>query len=268
MKKIKWRYYFLFIGLISFFSTHPVNILKAEELNIGHLETNDIPDEIGWLWFKCTKEKNTIDCDIFQTSISQEETPIELQKQISLIKSKNNGPDFEKSFGDFCAGNNTELQHQLEQMKSSGKSIDGRQLRPKEISIALNSLQYLVNACRTKSSDDINLFLINMEQMKADTCSVLNNVNHETFNYDQKSDSWISQTGPAGPCGVLNITALRKDPKSPNFWLYSDTRITSNPNGYLKNGMACKGFPTRTYNYSWQAKNNILECTQMKNMMH
>jgi len=242
--------------------------LRGEEIIIGHLETNDIETELMWLWFKCNKNANEMTCDIFQTSIAKEASDEEIAKKIAEIKSKNNKDDFEQAFGKACS-NKDEFEKAAKTISETKKSLDGRILKTTEVRDVTEFMSLLTKACSSKSTNDIDNFLISFEKKKKNSCVVLNNLSTEKFNWDAASSTWVSRTGPTGPCGTITVGSLRIDKQSnSNFWLYSETRFLSNPNAKTQTGLSCSAFSNRTYNYSWRANERYMECDTVKNLMH
>ena len=104
---------------------------------------------------------------------------------------------------------------------------------------------------------------------KLKTCKVFNDYSHSQFRWNQSTQNWVFQEGPAGPCGRVNIGILERD-KSSNvgFWLYTERHITTNPSGTAMPGLSCSKFPDVTLNYTWRATSNFAECTYIENLMN
>ena len=106
-----------------------------------------------------------------------------------------------------------------------------------------------------------------LTDQKIGTCKVYNFYSKMQFKWNQQTQNWISQEGPGGPCGTVDISTLKEEKPKPLglntqgvFWSYTQKRLITNPSGVLPNGLACSKFSEHTTNYSWQTSATPAEC--------
>jgi len=102
------------------------------------------------------------------------------------------------------------------------------------------------------------------------TCSVGNDYSESVFKWNQATQNWISQEGPTGPCGRINIGILERDPQSSQYWKYTEKKITTKPDGVNPDGPSCMQVAKldSTFHYTWRAAKNASGCQYIKNLMN
>jgi hypothetical protein len=98
--------------------------------------------------------------------------------------------------------------------------------------------------------------LIAFTDRKIRTCKVFNMHSKGQLKWNEQTQNWVSQEGPFGECGTININILETDKavnmggrgsgSSSPFWIYTQKRLFTNPSGVLPNGLACSKFTEHT----------------------
>lgn len=238
---------------------------QAEEINIGHLETND-DTGINWLFFNCDKSSNgsRMQCDITQTLIfkkkTQSQADNELKEQIKLGALN----EFNKELGSGCK-TLTENIDKLDNLQKSGLGVDGHPVSRRLINTYISSVKSIIDVCKYPTEDNARRFFSNMENQEVHTCNVHQSKSLDIFNYNYETNSWVSQSGPNGVCGTITIGSLVQDSKN-HFWSYVEKTIRTNSEGILPTGQSCKLFPEHTLNYSWHTIASLEDCQYMESL--
>jgi hypothetical protein len=223
---------------------------RAEEVRIGHLETND-GIGINWLYFKCDKSNATqMKCDIFQTLIMKKKNQNEIEEEMKQQTAGDPLAEFNKSFAEGCKSlveNGAKMQQGLE----SGIGMDGKPINKR---IALSGwpvMQAMIDVCKNPTRDVAAKFFKLMMERESRTCKVHNDHSQSAFTWNYQTESWTTQEGPTGPCGTIVIGTLTQDPKN-HYWHYVEKHLRTNPKGVIFNGQSCEKLPEYTLNYAWQ----------------
>jgi len=102
---------------------------------------------------------------------------------------------------------------------------------------------------------------------KSSTCSVVNDYSESKFSYGEAIQAWTSKEGPTGTCGRVSVGTLAHDPSERRFWIYTERKFNTNPDGMF-NGVPCRKFPDETLNYTWKAAANRVSCSVIRNLMN
>jgi len=239
--------------------------VNSEEIRIGHLETKDDPDAISsWVFFHCNRNGQVMICDVFQTLISyelpSEQRAAEIEKQMQGDPLK----EFRDGFGEECK---TITQNKTAAMQSlkTGKGLNGQPINVREAQDYMPDLNALADYCANPNLNTVRRVIELSTDRKIRTCKASNYYSKMQFRWNEQTQNWVSQEGPIGPCGTINISTLEPDKKtlpgiSDGFWIYTQKRIFTNPSGELSSGLACSKFPEHTTRYSWRTSAAISEC--------
>src|SRR5262249_44710128 len=122
------------------------------------------------------------------------------------------------------------------------------------------------DACQNPTPSTVRHFADVMIDQDVKTCIVTNDYSREVFHWNEATRAWISQDGPTGPCGTVQI-GTQHDDSAPQFWKYTETTVRTNPSGAL-NGLSCSMFPGYTFHYTWRAANNWTDCRYLESLMN
>jgi hypothetical protein len=230
----------------------------AQELEIGHLETND-DTGINWLNFHCNQQGNTLGCEVFRTLISHKVEPADRQKEVDKRMTLDVGTDFRKNFGIACKDVD-EILSKISKTAATGIGPDGRKMNLRQAQDGKVYLDALAQVCKNTNLKTIRHFIEVMTDKDIHTCQISSSYSHKDFHYDFQRQVWISREGPQRPCGSISEGALQKDQQDPSLWAYTETTFYPNPWG------ECSQFHDRTMRYTWQtAGDNFEDCTYITN---
>lgn len=222
----------------------------AEEIRIGHLETND-DIAINWLYVTCnTTNATQMRCDFLQTMIMKKKTQAEIDVEIKRQAEADPLADFNQNFADGCKGL-TANESRMQQVMQSGVGVDGKPINQRVFLAGWPMMQAMIDVCKNPTRESAIQFFKLIVDKDQRTCKVHNDHSQSTFTWDGKTNSWTTQEGPTGPCGTFVLGALTQDPKN-HFWHYVEKHLRMNPKGQGVNGLSCQQFPEYSFNYTWQ----------------
>ena len=189
-----------------------------------------------------TKENTSL--QISCTDVSPSEVKCEL-KQISVFKKAKEG----------------ELQQKVEEARQQFRSAPKGQMDPKQCSEFENTLSYLrggspnvsadvksnleklkgrerqdveqnaamlVQFCKNPTEENIASMARYTYERETKTCRILTAQFSQTF-HRTTADSWVSNQGPEGLCGVVTVSRLeRANAGSSSFWVYTTKQVVTN----------------------------------------
>ena len=137
---------------------------------------------------------------------------------------------------------------------------------PRQKNDMINSLKLLSNVCDDPSRNNIESMAKNLHDKELRTCKVWVNSYDETFTRSIRSPHWVSNEGPSGPCGVVNIDVLKKVSSGNfDFWVYDTKRIVTNKEAKeFGDLLHCKDKPEPKMFYDWKQTENFLACDYIK----
>jgi hypothetical protein len=230
----------------------------AEEVRIGHLETND-DTGINWLYFKCDQSTAAqMRCDIFQTLIMKKKSHAEIDAELQRQAATDPLVEFSKNFGEACKPL-LENAAKVQQAIKSGIGVDGKPINKRVVLSGWSMMKAMIEVCKKPTSESAGQFFKLMAEHDRRSCKVHNDHSQSVFAWSPQTNSWTSQEGPTGPCGTFVLGTLTQEPQS-HFWHYVEKTLRTNPNGVLPNGQSCELFPEHTMNYTWQTTTTLEGC--------
>jgi hypothetical protein len=135
----------------------------------------------------------------------------------------------------------------------------------------LKTLDALANLCLNPGPDSVRHLAEIVADSQIRTCVVFNGYSHSQFHWDESTKKWISQEGPTGPCGFMNIDALEHDKTYNTFWIFTERKIKTNqnskfPSDELLGAHSCSEFAETTFNYTWKVQDKVMKRTHIKHM--
>lgn len=73
---------------------------------------------------------------------------------------------------------------------------------------------------------------------------------------------WVSNEGPTGECGVVNVVSLEQEKDHPTLWTYTSRRTVTNKAG--GGIMKCDAWDERPLVFSWKADEKMRRCNSIK----
>jgi hypothetical protein len=230
----------------------------AEEVRIGHLETND-DTGINWLFFNCQKSSPTqMQCDILQTLISKKKTDVEIDAELKELNGTDPLAQFNKVFGNGC----TSLianEAKIRATQKTGIGLDGKPINQRVAAAGWPMMNEMLDVCKMPTRESASRFFKLMTDEERRSCRVHTFTSKSSFNFERETNSWIAKEGPTGPCGTFVLGALTQDPKT-SFWSYVQKVLRTNPKGVLPNTQSCSLYPEHTTNYSWRTTTTLENC--------
>jgi hypothetical protein len=149
----------------------------------------------------------------------------------------------------------------------TGKRPDGGPVNVKELQDNMPLFNAMADACANPNLNTVRRVFEMLTDRKIRTCKVLNLYSKIQFKWNEQTQNWISQEGPSGSCGTVNISTLKQDkPLGSVFWVYTQKRIFTNPSGVLANGVACSKFSEQLTTYSWQTPPTLADCKYIQHV--
>jgi hypothetical protein len=251
-------------ALLIALSLFAVSSAFADEVRIGHLETND-DTAINWLYVTCNTINSTqMRCDFFQTMIMKKWTQAEMDAEIKRQAAADPLADFNQSFAEGCKGL-TENEAKMKEVMKSGVGIDGKPVNHRVFLSGWPMMQAMIDVCKNPTHEAAVRFFKLMVDRDQHTCKVHSDHSQSTFTWDAQTNSWTTQEGPTGPCGTFVLGALTQDPKN-HFWHYVEKHLRMNPNGQGPNGLSCQQLPEYALNYTWQTTTTKEGCEYMESL--
>jgi hypothetical protein len=237
---------------------------NAQQITFGHLETKDDVG-INWLYFHCNQTGQGLDCDVFQTLIMHELARADRDAEVKKMLEGNAVEDFKKGTGgtaETCKAID-ESAANIDQMIKTGKGPNGVDVDPREIREYFTAMS---DVCKNPTLDNLKRMAEMLADSRVNTCTIHNDYSRIHFKWNPQTQSWVSQEGPIGPCGTINIGTLEPDPSVKGFYNYTEKRIYTNPNGVTSmpgKNLSCKELPEHTLSYTWHAQDNLSQCVHI-----
>ncbi|WP_369722962.1 hypothetical protein AB8Z38_02510 [Bradyrhizobium sp. LLZ17] len=230
----------------------------AEEVRIGHLETND-DTGINWLYFNCQKSGSAqMQCDILQTLISKKKTDVEIDAELKELNGTDSLAQFNKIFGEGCKSL-VANEGKLRSAQKSGIGVDGKPVNLRIAAAGWPMMFGMLDVCKTPTQESASRFFKLTTDEERRSCKVHTFMSKASFTFIRETNSWTTKEGPTGPCGTFVLGTLTQDQKT-SFWSYVEKTLRTNPKGVLPLGQSCSLFPEHTANYSWRTTRTLAAC--------
>jgi hypothetical protein len=157
----------------------------------------------------------------------------------------------------------------VEKIKNPKPSDDGyAQLKSLEAPAKedlLRSVSALVDFCKSPSEQTmVKLTTLGFEK-EARTCIVGTNNFSLQFKRVAGSQTWASNNGPDGLCGVVTVALLEPDAKYPNFYNYIQKKVVTIPSASMLGNMKCSDMIEQgEYKFVWQSRDVYARCDYIK----
>jgi hypothetical protein len=231
---------------------------SAEEVRIGHLETND-DTGINWLYFNCQKSTSAqMQCDILQTLIMKKQTDAEIDTELKELNGTDPLIQFNKVFGAECKSL-VASEGKLRTAQKTGIGLDGKPINLRVAAAGWSMMNGLLDVCKAPTRESASRFFKLTTDESRRSCKVHTLTSKASFTFDVQTNSWITKEGPTGPCGTFVLGTLTQDAKT-SFWFYVEKTLRTNPKGVLPNGQSCSLYPEHTTNYSWRTTRTMEGC--------
>jgi hypothetical protein len=91
------------------------------------------------------------------------------------------------------------------------------------------------------------------------TCKIWSNSFENTLQRNE-SGGWVSNTGPTGPCGLVEIAVIEKAKDAPLFWVYRWRHLITSKSGKLMGLSSCAEFDETEHIYDWRIPDTYMGC--------
>lgn len=230
-----------------------VPVVHGETISIGPLK-NANPADVSSLSADCdiSADSRQMTCSFVQTRVDLAKKPdtaaAELEKQLQGITAQD--------IAATCKG-------QRKDMSDLSAKIAGvPDVAPRLKTFFTGWVQRFNAMCDKPTIEGMREYLWYGLQKETRTCRIWSNPWKETFT-KQLGDKWVSNRGPSGICGVVNVSTLESkpiDPKKPSpilrLWTYETQKVVTNK---AVGGPFCELDETRV-RYSWDAKDFDRTC--------
>jgi hypothetical protein len=225
--------------------------------------------ESSGLVYNCSVVRpDEITCEFTQTSVRREADPKDLQKKLQEARSEfasgkplsaEECSGFEKFLKALRTGDTSGMPNPTETSQQFAAMQDGEKKALMEVMSAVASF------CRTPSEENyLNLAKTSFLRQTR-TCLAASNTFQQTFKRVRMSDTWTSNEGPKGTCGVVDISRFEADKSSkPFLFRYITRKIVTAPQGEGLLGLQRSDLDTREYTYDWRSKEHHLSCDIIK----
>jgi len=119
------------------------------------------------------------------------------------------------------------------------------------------SLDALANFCSDPNAKTANIVFDVSDEYAARTCSPwVNRFSQEFRETDEQT--WVAESVPLGPCGVVNTSKFVNDGQYPDFWSYFASKIVTNKDG--DGILPCDELDENVQPYLWNAPPIFKNC--------
>ncbi len=201
---------------------------------------NDDLNTVDYIGGRCYMSGERLQCTFAQTDVSRGADPKKVEKEIDEAVGGIN-----RLAERFCS---REFREGIKQYPD----VAGEDFRQ----VMQDWVNAHANFCEKRDEKSLRAFWRAMHASQTKTCQISINTYEEEFTM-QPTGQWLSQRGPRGGCGVINISTLSKDPtdESSLAWIYETRRIMTN-----KEPSICKFFQEKLWRYSWNAAPSKMDC--------
>lgn len=203
-----------------------------------------------------------LDCDMTQASVRRQGGGKKLQEEISkaLAQLKTEKPIKPEE----CA----QWEQAVEKIKNPKPTDEGyaqlSSMEPPAKQDLLKTMSTLVEFCKNPNEQTMTrLTTLNFER-EARTCIVGTNSFSLQFKRVPGSQTWASNTGPDGLCGVVTVARLEPDPKYPNFYNYIQKKVVTIPSANFGSMKCADVIEQGEYKFVWQSRDIYARCDYIK----
>jgi hypothetical protein len=221
--------------------------------------TNVDDNEISAMSGECQRERSgALKCRFHQTLVPREKSREEIEKEIAdntkatmkEVKSLLNDPLCNKD-------ERAKFAAEINRIKATDPA------KAEQVKVAEEMITPMFRVCDDPSERNVRAMVRTNVERENLTCKIVSLRPFELTFQLQPDGRWLSNDGPSGPCGVILITTLEKDPKYSVLWTYTQRRLITNKAGSI--GLAeCKAFEEHTQVFSWKPQDKFRQCKMIK----
>jgi hypothetical protein len=222
------------------------------------------PTEWSSLQYECQLQTDeSLNCSMTQASVHRENRSRKLQDEIAkaVAQLKTEKPLKPEE----CA----QWEQAIEKIKNPKPSDEGfaqlSAMEPPAKQDLLKSVSALVDFCKNPNEQTIvKLTTVGFEK-EARTCIIGTNSFSLQFKRVPGSQTWASNNGPNGLCGVVTVARLEPDAKYSNFYNYIQKKVVTIPSATMLGDMKCsEGIDQGEYKFVWQSRDIYARCDYIK----
>jgi hypothetical protein len=214
------------------------------------------------LQYDCTMQVgSTLNCSFTQTSVRKQSSGKSLQDE---VKKAVEAARSEKMKPEDC--------DQVDKITNAVKNPDPkgpgynevRTMPPKARDDLLKMTGSLSEYCKTPNDQTAAKMAAITFDRESRTCSVSANNFSLSFKRVDGSQTWTSNVGPTGQCGVVTIARMEQDPKHPLFYNYVQKKVITNPSAKAVGTLSCSELDQAEQKYQWQSREIFGQCDYIK----
>ncbi|MEY9180364.1 hypothetical protein ABIG06_002286 [Bradyrhizobium sp. USDA 326] len=215
------------------------------------------------LQYEChLRPGGNLDCQMTQASVRRQGGGKKLQEEISkaLALLKTEKPIKQEE----CS----QWEQAAEKIKNPKPTDEGyaqlSSMEPPAKQDLLKTMSALVEVCRNPNEHTMTkLTTLNYER-ETRTCIVGTNSFSLQFKRVPGSQTWASNTGPDGLCGVVTVARLEPDPKYPTFYNYIQKKVVTIPSASFGDVKCSDLIEQGEYKFVWQSRDIYARCDYVK----
>ena len=199
-----------------------------------------------------------LECAFVQTSVRKKAEPANLPEALAAAqKSLRDAPKPLKQ--EDCAPLEQALAHL--RGDTSNISADAKMrltsMPPRERDDLTKAVVGALAFCKSPTESNL-LNLTRLTHAKdTRTCKVNSNTFTQKFRRVANSQTWVSNEGPSGLCGTVEIARFEQDG---TFYNYISKKVSTNPSAAFLNTTCEKLVDQGEYKYDWRSKEQLAEC--------
>ncbi|NOJ46052.1 hypothetical protein [Bradyrhizobium archetypum] len=216
------------------------------------------------LHYECHLQTDgTLNCNMTQASVRRESGGKKLQEEIakSVAQLKTEKP----LKAEECA----QWEQTVEKIKNPKPGDEGytqlSAMEPPAKQDLLKSVSAVIEFCKNPSEQAmVKLTTLNFDR-ESRTCIVGTNNFALQFKRVSGSQTWASNNGPDGHCGVVTVARLEPDAKYPTFYNYVQKKVVTIPSASMLGNMKCSDMIEQgEYRFVWQSRDIYARCDYIK----
>jgi hypothetical protein len=215
------------------------------------------------LQYECAPQADgSLNCNMEQASVRRESGSKTLKDEIAkaLVQLKTEKPLKPEQ----CA----EFEQMVSVIKNPAPAAQGslgiQAMDPRAKDDLLKSMSAAAEFCRNPTEQTLTRLTTLGFEKETRTCMVHANNFSLQFKRVAGSQTWASNNGPAGLCGVVTVARLEPDPKYPTFYNYIQKRVVTNPSESMFSNMKCSDLDQGETKYLWQSREIYARCDYIK----
>jgi hypothetical protein len=222
--------------------------------------------EHSGLSLDCERSGATMRCRVFQIQIRAHKEPADID---ALIKARTQQflKEIKETNGKFYA-EMCDVAAKIANIDPRKESKTPEMLDTVEGLAALRSLNEMASrlkrVCDSRSEAAVVKFVEETVQAEDLDCAIAMFRPFElTFRRSPANKrQWVSNEGPHGECGIINVVVLEQEKDNDMLWTYTSRRTVTNKTGGTV--LRCDGWDENPMVFSWKGETKMRRCNSIK----